>query len=336
MSVLLLHGRNSVDIEDRIAAILRQDDPQGLNAVTLDLAVADISDVASALSTPGFFGARRTVIMYGIPGVDKTPQVEWSDLETALLGRAESTRAILVSFQRVPANRRSLKAAKNNQWTIDLHDLMYGNALVDWVRERAEKSGAMLDAQAARSLLDRLYPTSWQREDRWSNQTINLRMIATEVEKLAAGTSDGQITRESVLQLVADRTGVTAFKLNDETFEGRTDRALVELDNVLTDGEAPERVIGQLGYQQTVLNAARFVQRYGPDTVSDASGVSSGQLKATLSRKAAWRDEDGMTNAIAELRRAEWLVKAGRAGSADAVLTPVVANIAEGFRKSRS
>ena len=336
MSVLLLHGRNSVDIDERISTILAQDDPQGLNSVVTNLSNADLSEVTSALTTPGFFGARRTVVLNGIPGVDKITQFDWGDLESILVGLSDSTLAILVSNMRVPANRRAVKAAKTHGWDIELHDLLYGNALIRWVGERAARSGVTMDRDASHSLLDRLYPTSWQREDRWSQHSVNMRLIATEIEKLAAGSRDDRITTELVRQLVADRSGVTAFKLNDEIFGGRTAQALAELDNVITDGEAPERVVGQLGYQQVVLNAAKFVQRYGPDTVSDASGVSAGQLKATLSRKAAWRNDVGLARAIEELRRAEWLVKTGRATSTEAVLTPLVAEISEGFRPNRS
>ena len=333
MSVIVLHGRNTVDIDERITALLLQYDPQQLNSSTLHTETADASDIRAAVSTPGFFGTTRVVVVKGIPAVDRTARLEWSDLEDVLIAAPESTTVILVTNQKIPANRRVLKTAKSRQWSVELYDLLYGDQLVAWVGQRAELHGCAIDANASRELLGRLFPTVWQREDRWNPQSINMRLLATEVEKLAAGTVDGRIATDTVRALVADRSGVTAFKLNDETYEGRSAAALVELDKMLANGEAPERIIGQLGYQPLVLFASRLVQRYGPDTVAEAAGISAGQLKATVSRKSAWRNRPGTSGAAQALRRSEWLVKTGRSPAADAVIVPLVAEVAEGFER---
>lgn len=332
MPVVILHGRNVVDIDDRVAEIVRNGDQHGLNSTTISVDQSDLGEISAAISTPGFFGAERTVVLRGMPGVDRSPGVEWDDLE-GLLVQQPATMTVLVAGQKIPANRKSIKAAKANGWTVELHDLRYGRELVAWTAQRAAKVGAAIDEAACAELLNRLFPTAWQREDRWNPQTIDMRLIATEVEKLASGSPDGVINRASVVELVADRAGVTAFKLNDETFEGRAAAALAELDKVLANGEAPERVIGQIGYQPAVLYAAGYVQRYGPDAVAQASGISVGQLKATVGRKSAWRNRPGQGSAVESLRRAEWLVKTGRAASSESVLVPLIAEIAEGFKK---
>lgn len=333
MSVIVLHGRNAVDIEDRVAEIVAQNDPQTFNTSALSIESAELSEIGAAISTPGFFGSGRILVIRGVPGADKSPKIEWDDLEPLLSGQPDTTITILVSSVKIPANRKSLKTAKTRKWSVELHDLLFGRDLEAWVARRGQQAGAEFEPQAIRELLTRLYPTSWQREDRWNPQTIDMRLIATEVEKLAAGSADGTVTRRSVEQLVMDRSGVTAFKLNDETFEGRAAAALIELDNVLANGEAPERVIGQIGYQPTVLLAAGYVQRYGVDTVAEASGISAGQLKATIGRKSAWRNRRGLDNAAESLRRSEWLVKTGRSSSSESVLAPLVAEIAEGFSR---
>ncbi len=331
MNVTILHGRNTVDIQERLTDLRSQGDPQGLNVSTHTIETSDLAEIRAALATPGFFGATRIVIISGMPGVDKSPRIEWDDLEPLLISQPDSTKTIIIAGQKIPANRKSLKSAKAHGWSVELFDLAYGQELVAWVRNRAEETGASLDVGACRLMLERLFPTAWQREDRWNPQTINMQLIATEIEKLAAAALDGQITSDLVEQLIHDRSGVTAFKLNDETFEGRTQSALVELDNVLANGEAPERIVGQIGYQPLVLFAAGFVQRYGPDTVAAASGISSGQLKATVGRKTSWRNRTGLERAAEALRRSEWLVKTGRASSSEVVLVPLIAEISEGF-----
>ncbi len=333
MSVVLLHGRNSVDLDERLAALLAEHDPGGLNTAKLDSDIANVTDIAAAVSTPGFFGSGRVVVLRGVPGVDRNARADWDELEPLLTGQPETTVSILVTGQKIPANRKALKTAKARKWTVELYETLYGRDLEAWASNRAKTLGVKFELVAVRELLDRLYPTSWQREDRWNPQTLDMRLISTEIEKLAAGCVTGTVSQQMVQELVADRSGVTAFKLNDETYEGRAGAALIELDMVLANGEAPERVIGQIGYQPGVLLAAGYVQRYGVDTVADASGVSAGQLKATVSRKSGWRNSSGLSSAVEALRRSEWLVKTGRASSSESVLTPLVAEIAEGFRR---
>ncbi|CAN5593776.1 hypothetical protein BH23CHL2_BH23CHL2_35860 [soil metagenome] len=332
MTVIVLHGRNTVDIDERISDLLHSLDPQRLNTTTLDIDSCDISDIRAAVSTPGFFGTSRVVLIRGIPAVDKSPRTEWKDLEDVLAEAPENATIVLATTLKTPANRRVLKVAKSNGWQVELHDLFYGQPLVQWVQRRTESYGGEIDAVASRDLLGRLFPTSWQREDRWNLQSINMRLLATEIEKLVSGASGGVVTAETIRRLTPDHSGVTAFKLNDETFEGRTAEALVELDNILATGEAPERVIGQIGYQPLVMYAAMHVQRYGPDSPAEAAGISAGQLKATISRKSAWKNRSGMTRAVEALRRSEWLVKTGRSPSSKDVLAPLVAEIADGFR----
>lgn len=332
-AVTILHGRNAVDIEDRVQAILNAADPQRFSTDVIDVESATPEAVRAAVTTPAFFGSARALHLRGVPGVDKAPSLEWDDLEAVLVDALPECVVVLSTLQKIPSNRRVLKSAKTHGWQVETHDIPYGRDMERWLAERFERNGVSADPRATRLILDRLYPNTWQREDRWNPQTINMRLLATEVEKLAAAAARGKVTVDLVEALTPDRSGVTAFKLNDDTYGGRPDEALRELDNVLSSGEAPERVIGQVGYQPLVFLAARLVQRYGPDTVAEAAGVSAGQLKATVSRKSGWDNRDATAAATEELRRAEWLVKSGRAPNTGTVLVPAVAAISERFRR---
>jgi hypothetical protein len=159
-----------------------------------------------------------------------------------------------------------------------------------------------------------------------------MRLLATEIAKLACAAQDGEVGAETIAALVADRSGFTAFKLNDETYEGRTSPALVELDHVLAAGEAPEKVLGQLAQQATAFNAAGMANQFGPDTVAQASGISAGQIGLTVSRKSGWRNRPAVRRAAESLRRGEWLVKTGRTRRTESVIVPIVGEIAEAFQ----
>ena len=330
-TVFILHGRNAVDLADRVAGISTDVDPSGLSTSQIDIATTDEGEIRAAVSTPAFFGAGRYVEIRGIPGIDKPAQLQWESLVELLSELQPSTVVVLRTGQKIPGNRRILKDAVSNGWKVELFDLLYGSDLVSWVERRVSRTGHAIDRSAARQMLSRLFPGVWQREDRWTTQTIDMWLLATEIEKLTSGALNVEISESMIRDLIADRTGVTAFKLNDETFAGRVNAALTELDAVLAMGDAPERVIGQVGYQPAVLVAVGLVERYGVDAVSAAAGMSAGQLKATIARKTAWRHPEKVAAATESLRRAEWLVKTGRTPSTISALVPLVAEIASIF-----
>jgi len=332
-TITILHGRNAVDIEDRVQAILDAADPQRFSTDVIDIEDATADAVRAAVTTPAFFGSARALHLRGVPGIDKALSLEWDELDAVLAEALPGCVVVLSTTQRIPSNRRILKSAAARDWTVESHDIPYGRDMERWVAARFERCGVGVDPRAVKMILDCLYPNAWQREDRWNPQTINMRLLATEIEKLAAAAAPGDVAVSHVEALTPDRSGVTAFKLNDDTYGGRPADALRELDNVLSSGEAPERVIGQVGYQPLVFLAARMVQRYGTDTVAEAAGVSVGQLKATIGRKSGWDNRDATAAATEELRRAEWLVKGGRAPNTGTVLVPAVAAISEKFRR---
>ncbi len=333
MTVTILHGPNAVDSDERGRELLSAADPAGISTSQIELVSVNLEDVRAILATPAFFGTGRALHARGVPGVDKGIEFDWESLEHELDRSAAGTTVVLSTGSRIPSNRRLLKSAKSRGWEIELFEIPYGRALETWLDSRFRGAGVEAEQQARREILDRLFPVVWKREDRWNPQTIDMRLLATEVDKLAAAAAPGAVTTAHVLALTPDRSGVTAFKLGDDTYEGRTANALSELDSVLASGEAPERVLGQMSHTPLVFMAAQQVDRFGPEVVSDVSGVSTGQINATIARKSGWRKSGAIVEACEELRQAEWQVKSGRARGSEAVIVPTVGAIAEAFRK---
>jgi DNA polymerase III delta subunit len=231
----------------------------------------------------------------------------------------------------LPARSVFMKLASGADWTVEAYPAPRGRELVEWVSARAQRAGAMIDQAAAEDLLQRLFPNVWRQEGRYETLTIDMRLLATEVEKLACA-ADGAIESALVDELILDRSGYTPFKLADDVFEGRTEAALRELDQVLATGEPPERLLAQLARETTAQVAARQVDQFDTKQVADASEISAGQLGVIVQRKSAWRKAQALGLAAEETRRAEWLVKTGRSPRAESVIVPLVAALAETFR----
>ncbi|MEX2315407.1 MAG: hypothetical protein WD628_06775, partial [Thermomicrobiales bacterium] len=203
--------------------------------------------------------------------------------------------------------------------------------LLAWIQQRTERDGVRIEPAAVEKLATLLYPTSWQ-GGRYANDTPNMRLIANEVEKLACAAIDGVITEQIVVELVADRSGFTAFRLNDHTFSGRTERALVELDNVLSSGEPAERVLSQIGSEAISIATVKRAEVLPRDAVASASGITANRL-GNLQKSAAGISEQGLTAIAEAVRHADAAVKAGSETNTSATIVPLVAEVAEVVRR---
>jgi len=338
--VFLLHGQNSISLDERVVALKQELDPSGMGATTLDVSANPLDVVRSACHSAPFFGAGRLVVLTNVnlttrkrTGRGGAP-FEWSELLEVLETTPATTTVILRADENLPATSVIVKAAKKNKWTIESFPVPRGEELAQWVAERGHAAGVSISRAAAVQLLSRLYPTSWRQETRFDTTVLDTRLIATEVEKLACAAVDGVVSEETVRELVPDRGGYTAFKLNDLIYAGQSGPALQELEQVLASGDEPERVLAQMASEATGLEAARHVAEFDATTVSKASGVSEGRLRM-LRQKPASRNPEALKGAIEQLRRAEWLVKTGRAPRSEAVIVATAAEVTEEFKRSR-
>lgn len=338
--VYLLYGQNSVALDDRVQELRQQLDTSGLGTVALDVSTATPDEILTACHSAPFFGAGRTVILKNISSTAgkgsrrSSNQVEWAEVERVISTTPETTTVILRADENLASNSVIVKAGKKLGWQVETFAVPRGEELARWVAERGHREGVSFSKNAAISLLTRLYPTSWRQESRFDATVIDTRMIATEVEKLACAADDGSVDEELVRRLVADRSGVTAFRLNDLTYSGQTGPALQELEQVLASGDEPERIIAQLASEAVGLQAASRVGDFDSASVSKVSGVSEGRLRM-LRQKPVAADERAVQSIAERLRRAEWLVKTGRTSRTGSVIVPAVGAVAEDVRRSR-
>lgn len=339
--VYLLHGQNAVDLDERVAALRMQLDPTGVGSTVLDLANAHIDEIAKACHSAPFFGAGRTIVLRNTSQTTgkstrrAASGPEWIEVQQVVESSPASSTIIMRADENLPSSSVIVKAARKLDWIIESFPLARGEDLARWVAERGQAAGVSISRSAAILLLSRLYPTSWRQETRFDNTVLDARLIATEIEKLACGTQDGTVNDDLVIELVADRSGYTAFKLNDLVYSGQSDLAMNELEQVLSSGDEPERILAQFASEAAGLSAARLVPDFDPPSVSRVSGISEGRLRM-LRQKQASRDEQALATAIERLRRAEWLVKTGRSSRSESVIVATAAEVSEAFRKARS
>lgn len=345
----LLHGQNPVAIDERITQLRAQLDPSGLGTTTIDVQASSLQEIAATCQAMPFFGGSRVVVLHqpiakpkrGDATADddageESGRVSWTDLSVALKSVPPSTEVIMRHDGSLTATHYVMKAVKALGWKLESFPMPRGQDLLQWLGQRVAERGGSVDQHAPVTLLDRLFPQSWNVEPRYANSTPDLRLLATEIDKLVVAADGGTITQSLVEDLVIDREGYAAFKLNDATFGGNLAGSLTELSDILDAGEHPEMIMAQTAGQAVAITASLAVGDFGAKEVARVSGFSEGRL-STLQRNGASVPLSGNQRA-AESIRSTGLTLRTTADSqmAPAFVTQLVAEIAEAVRLSKS
>ncbi|MGH9175790.1 MAG: DNA polymerase III subunit delta, partial [Vicinamibacterales bacterium] len=254
----LLYGQNGLLLDERIAALRAELDPQQLSTTTIYVQASSPGEIAAACQAMPFFGGRRLVVLRdpiqtprrgdAPPGDQDTDdsgsKVRWADLHEVLKATPPTTEIIMRHDGSLAQTHVLVRAVKALGWKVESFAPRTGQDLRAWIQQRVERDGLRIESSAVERLVNLLYP--WD-SDRKANETPDMRLIATEIEKLCCAAEGGAITASIVEELVADRSGFKAFQLNDVLFQGHAERALRELESVLSAGEAEERILAQIG-----------------------------------------------------------------------------------------
>lgn len=340
----LLYGQNGLLLDERTAVLREEIDPQNLSTTIIDVQASNPGEIASACQAMPFFGGRRLVVLRNpiqtpkrMDGeTEETPdesggRVKWSDLHDVLKATPASTDVIVRHDGSLAQTHYLIKAVKSLGWQTESFAAKVGQDLLAWIQQRVERDDTRIQPDAVHRLAELLYPTSWM-GGRWVNETPDMRLIASEVDKLCCAAVDGLITREIVEELVADRSGFTAFKLNDYLFSGQPAEALKEIDNVLTAGEPAERVLSQIGSEAISLATVSRAAGVPPDALTKASGISSSRIGGLRSR-ASGIGTSALRTIAESVRSADAAVKTGHQTDTSATIVPLVADVAEVIRR---
>lgn len=348
----LIHGPNLFDAEERVARLRQELDPSGFGTTVLDIPRAKVSDIQSALQAAPFFGGSRIVVVRGPASVSTRTtssdddaededtaedtasgrKLEWRDVVEILPTTPTSTQLIIWISGAAPTTHAMLKFAREHTWNIEIYRIPRGAELMAWVSNRVTREGTTITPDAVEHLLDLLYPTLWRGEQRWETGSIDMRLIASEIAKLACGADATGIDRHLVDELVVDRGGYSAFKLSDQLFGGNREGALIELERMLGAGEPAERIVHQLSGDIGLRWAIAHTRDIEPDLVAGAQKTSVNRVNNARRHNAT-----SNTNALAAsselLRAAEWGVKSGRIRDTTAAVVPLVLEISNAFSR---
>lgn len=294
----LVTGPDSYLARTAVDRVRRQHDPEGLNTTNLDARSASLSEITSAVGTPGFFGGARVVIVHDLMTVaSKTvttidgsedqarsakPSIDWVALFSAI---QPSNVAIFVDRElaSVPA---AIKRAAPASVEVVLGDPPRGAGLIAWIKEQAARRDSSIGDMDARVLAEMLSPGTWSAKP--SNPAYdrppNLDLFANEIEKLALAAYPEPIGRQQITEMSNAGQADRLFPLIDAVVSSEGAAAIRELATVMGAGDDPGRIGVQI-YQQAELIAALWAAgRTDPVEAGRALGLINPNRMVNVSR----------------------------------------------------
>ena len=195
-----------------------------------------------------------------------------------------------------------------------------------WLQDRAVARRIAVEPRALEALTDLV--------------GANLRMLASELDKLAAYAGDRAITLEDVRLLTPQAREERIFDLVDAVVEGRAADGLRFLRRMLEDGsETPSHIFSLIARQlRQMVRAGELLEARAPaDAIAQATGARGYPLEK-LTRQARAAGRGASEAALRAVEGADYAVKTGRLAEALA-LELLVVRLAElaprGARASR-
>jgi DNA polymerase-3 subunit delta len=227
---------------------------------------ADLRDVLEELATVAMFGGKRLVVVEEADGFVSRfrPQLE------KYVSRPSRTGVLVLDLDAFAANTRLYKLIAAEGLSIDCSgppEARLTKWLVHWARQRYQ---IQLTAAAADALVELIGP--------------ELGLLDQEIAKLAVTLGQQKrITPELVNRYVGGWRVKTAWEMIEAALEGKLREALRQLDRLLSSGEQPVGILGQISLPlrrfaaatRLVLQAERAGRRITLSHALEQAGVKS-------------------------------------------------------------
>jgi len=265
-------------------------DPDGYNSTSIDARSANIDEIIAALSTPGFFGTTRVIVVRDLMSVttkglalddDSSNRsangvksgADWPSIFRAI---EPSNAAVFVDpdLSGIPA---AVRRAMPSHASTFLGDPPRGLSLLSWMKDRAAENGSSMADVDARLLAEVLSPGGWSAKS--SNPAFDrppdLDLFANEIAKLALAAHPDAITRSLIVELTAVNQPDRLFPLVDAVTSAEGASAIRELSVATVGGEEIARIGAQLNQQLELMVALEAAERRDPIEVGKALGLAN-------------------------------------------------------------
>jgi DNA polymerase III delta subunit len=325
--IVLIHGPDAAMTRSHVASITREHDPDGANTSQLDGRTAPLSQIIAAISSVGFFGSARVVVVHDLmtrasrpakgtssddvadddpttpPPMDVSALFAAVPAENLLVLADADLTAIPATIKRIaPANMRILSGEPPR-----------GQHLIAWLEAAARDAGSSFERGAARHLAETTFPQSW--ESRPSNPRYDrppdLDALRNEIDKLALAAHPGAISRAQIDELIHSGEDDRVFRFIESAANGPLDVALAELSRLQDAGEEPAKLAAQVYQQHELATLLAAGPRIDPAMAGKAIGLSNPNRMVGIAGSRRGRSAESAFAALANARATDRQSKRG-------------------------
>jgi DNA polymerase-3 subunit delta len=257
----VLYGRDDFSLREELARIKGELDSDGMlstNTEVLDGREASPEQVMAICDTMPFLSAHRLVVVEGLlkrfdsperprrgaraAGRESTEALErWLALAEYAQRMPSTATLVLVDEELLPGNPL-LKAISSAGQVREFRPLRAG-AVLKWILERVQNQGMDISPAAARLLSDLVGD--------------NLRVLASELDKLTAYAQGRRIEGRDVQALVSETREIKIFAVVDAIVERRAGVALRLLRRLMREGTQGGYILAMVVRQYRLIIQAK-------------------------------------------------------------------------------
>ena len=260
--IYLFHGDDDFTIEETLASIkngIGIDDLRDVNITEVEGESISIDELLAIASTVPFLADKRLVIIKGLlsrferskrgpQSNQQSPKLgPWDQLGDNLSKLPETTDVVFV--ETVISKSNPLFKIVDKVGSSRHFARPSSGQITRWINQRAQQSGIIIEPKA-----------TWALAEATGN---NLRLIVSELEKLAVYCSGEAISPEHVVQLVSHRDNTSIFATVDSILEGRSEAAIRAVHNLMQQGTSAPYLMVMLTRQVRLLILAKELKNKG-------------------------------------------------------------------------
>ena len=326
--IYLLYGEDDLSRDEMANAIkerVSQSDLGDVNIAQLDGSEVTFAELTVTCSTVPFLAETRVVAVRGLldkfePGDFRRRRSEprdrslgdWSGLADYLPNVPPSTDLIFTDGRLSAGN--PLLSAVRSLAEVHTFPLPSGRELLRWIQERARKHGIEIEPKAISTLADTI--------------GRNVRVIDSELHKLALYAWGRPINHEDVSELVSYAREANVFAAVDAVIEARPGDAIRMMQKILDDGRPASYLITMVARQVRFLILAKDLKAGGMNQtdIGRRLSISGYPLTKTLEQERRFTHEQ-LVGIHRRLLDADISIKTGKSNEQSA-LEMLIADVA--------
>lgn len=306
-SLYLLYGTESFllnETYERIIRIVLSEEEREFNLSIYDCEETPVEAAIEDAETLPFFGEKRVVLIknpYFLTAEKGKEKIEHNlkKIEAYIASPSPFSVVIFAGLYEKLDERKKLTKLLLNNAEVFVASSLNENELREWMRERLQNHGVVMDEEAMETLLQ-LAGT-------------NVMSLANELDKLALFVGQGgTVTKETVEILVSRTLEQNVFALVEKVIQRDMADALRVFYDLLELNEEPIKILALLASQFRLLYQVKDLaaKGYGQQHIASLLKVHPFRVKLAMSQASLFSEQELM-RIIHDIAEADYQMKSG-------------------------